>query len=109
MIFTKLVLIHRHYYLMYAPGVALLNAAALSALFPNQKKLIPLILSPLLFLSLAQGLINIEVVSTGDPHMKKIGAIIAQNTSEKEKLLILGGGWGGGCIPPLRSGWALSR
>ena len=36
-VFTKLVLVHRHYYLMYAPGVALLNAAALSALFPNQK------------------------------------------------------------------------
>ena len=95
MIFTKLVLIHRHYYLMYAPGVALLNAAALFALLPNQNKLIPLILSPLLFLSLAQGLIDIEVVSTGDPHMKRMGTIIAQNTSEKDKLLILGGGWGG--------------
>lgn len=94
-IFTKLVLIHRHYYLMYAPGVALLNAAALFALLPNQNKLIPLILSPLLFLSLAQGLIDIEVVSTGDPHMKRMGTIIAQNTSEKDKLLILGGGWGG--------------
>jgi hypothetical protein len=95
MIFTKLVLIHRHYYLMYAPGIALLNAGALSALFPNHKKLIPLILSPLLFLSLVQGLIDIEAVVTGDPHMKKMGTIIAQNTSEKEKLLILGGGLGG--------------
>jgi len=95
MVFTKLVLIHRHYYLMYAPGVALLNAAALSALFPNPKRLIPLILIPLLFLSLAQGLINIEVVATGDPYMKKMGTIIAQNTSAKDKLLILGGGWGG--------------
>ena len=95
MVFTKLVLIHRHYYLMYAPGVALLNAFALSALVPNPKKLIPLILSPLLLLSLVQGLIDIEVVATGDPHMKKIGTIIAQNTSEKDKLLILGGGWGG--------------
>ena len=95
MVFTKLVLIHRHYYLMYAPGVALLNAAALFALFPYPKKLIPLILAPLLLLSLAQGLIDIEVVATGDPHMKKMGTIIAQNTSEKEKLLILGGGWGG--------------
>lgn len=95
MVFTKLVLIHRHYYLMYAPGVALLNAAALFALFPYPKKLIPLILAPLLLLSLAQGLIDIEVVATGDPHMKNMGTIIAQNTSEKEKLLILGGGWGG--------------
>ena len=95
MVFTKLVLIHRHYYLMYAPGVALLNAAALFALFPYPKKLIPLILAPLLLFSLAQGLIDIEVVATGDPHMKNMGTIIAQNTSEKEKLLILGGGWGG--------------
>ena len=95
MVFTKLVLIHRHYYLMYAPGVALLNAAALFALVPYPKKLIPLILAPLLLFSLAQGLIDIEVVATGDPHMKNMGTIIAQNTSEKEKLLILGGGWGG--------------
>ena len=95
LVFTKLVLIHRHYYLMYAPGVALLNAAALFALFPYPKKLIPLILAPLLLLSLAQGLIDIEVVATGDPHMKNMGTIIARNTSEKEKLLILGGGWGG--------------
>ena len=95
LVFTKLVFIHRHYYLMYAPGVALLNAAALFALFPYPKKLIPLILAPLLLFSLAQGLIDIEVVATGDPHMKNMGTIIAQNTSEKEKLLILGGGWGG--------------
>lgn len=95
LIFTRLVFTHRHYYLMFAPAVALLNATALSLWFPRPAKLILFGLAPLLLLSLAQGLINMEVVATGDPYMRRIGALIAAKTLPDEKLLVVGGGWGG--------------
>lgn len=95
LIFTKLVLIHRHYYLIFAPAVALLNASAISACFVNSKKWFSACLAPLLLLSLAQGLISIEVVSTGDPYLRRIGTVVAAKTQLHEKLLVVGGGWGG--------------
>jgi len=98
LIFTKLVFVHRHYYLMFAPAVALLNATALSFLFPHPKKVISFCLAPLLFLSLAQGLVNMEVVATGDPYPKRMGALIAAQTLPYEKVLVIGGGWGGNIL-----------
>jgi len=95
LIFTKLVLIHRHYYLMFSPAIALLNSSALISIFPKPKRWLLLVAAPLLLLSLGQGLINIEVVATSDPYPNRIASIILANTAPSEKLLVLGGGWGG--------------
>jgi hypothetical protein len=101
LVFTKLVLIHRHYYLMFSPAVALLNAYAVSeiwAKFRNQSATKSLFASAavlaLLALSLLQGLMQIEAL-TPDPFMKGIAEVVQKHTQPDEKLLVANGGWGG--------------
>lgn len=95
LIFTKLVLVHRHYYLMYAPGVALLNARALAEILPGANRWTNLGLAVLLGLSLAQGLVGLEAPANGDPFIRKVAGILSSYTRPQEKLLVVGGGWGG--------------
>ena len=103
LIFTKLVLVHRHYYLMFAPAVAMLNAYALGDLI---RRIGPLsvfwnlatnaALTLILLLALVQGLMQIEALTmTPDPFMKTVAAEVAARTSPNEKLLVINGGWGG--------------
>jgi hypothetical protein len=101
LIFTKIVLIHRHYYLMFAPAVALLNCYTLTDLasriqFPNRKTSLfaAAAAAIVLLLSLLQGLMSIEALLP-DPYPKKLAASLKNQTSPTDRLLILNGGWGG--------------
>ena len=103
LIFTKLVLIHRHYYLMFSPAIALLNAYAVSELWQKSRNhsmtrsllasgAVLLILS----LSLLQGLMQIEALNlTADPYMRKLAAKVAAHTTPEDKIVVINGGWGG--------------
>ena len=101
LVFTKLVLIHRHYYLMFSPAVALLNAYAVCELW-RQIQIFSVVKAwfasaavlALLTLSLLQGLMQIEVL-TPDPFMKRMAKIVQDHTRADEKLLVANGGWGG--------------
>jgi hypothetical protein len=103
LVFTKLVLIHRHYYLMFSPAVALLNAYAVSEIwvkFRNHSATKSLLASAamlvLLLLSLLQGLMQIEALSlTADPYMREIAKKVTEHTTPEDKLVVINGGWGG--------------
>ena len=47
------------------------------------------------FAALFQGLIGMKVVQQFDPYQKRIAKLVLDNTKEEDKLLIVGGGWGG--------------
>ena len=100
-IFTKLILIHRHYYLMFAPAVALLNAYALADLLSRLGSLSPFrslvakgIFACGLLLALFQGLMGMEAL-VADDYMRKAADILRQHTSTSERLMVINGGWGG--------------
>ena len=102
LIFSHLVLVHRHYFILYSPAIALLCGNAvirLEALLDPRKTGQNLIATIgilfVVFLSAVQGLIGIEVALDYDPYPKKIAAILREHTSPQDKLLIQGGGWGG--------------
>ena len=101
LIFTKLVLIHRHYYLMFAPAVALLNGYALANLLGRLGPLSPFrrfaakgLVSSGLLLALFQGLMGMEALVTDD-YMRKAAGVLRQHTGTSERLLVINGGWGG--------------
>ncbi len=103
LIFTKLVLIHRHYYLMFSPAIALLNAYAVTELWQHLQNrsttrsvlasgAVLLILS----LSLLQGLMQIEALNlTADPYMRELAKKVVAHTAPEDKLVVINGGWGG--------------
>ena len=102
LVFSHLVLVHRHYYLMFGPSVAVLGAAAAVDLLDRvgdsagiRRVVAGLLLTVVLGLSAVQGLIGIEVVQNYDPYPRQIAALIRQHTQPSEKILIQGGGWGG--------------
>jgi hypothetical protein len=101
LVFAKLVLIHRHYYLMFSPAIALLNAYALWDLWQKVGELtLPrrILASAgalvLLLVSLLQGLMQIDAL-TPDPFMKRVAKAVRQHTEGGNKLLVANGGWGG--------------
>ncbi len=101
LVFTKLVLIHRHYYLMFSPAIALLSAYALRELWQKageltlpRRILASASVLVLLLLSLLQGLMQIDAL-TPDPFMKGVAKAVRQNTEPSNKLLVANGGWGG--------------
>ena len=105
LVFTKLVLIHRHYYALYAPAAALITGAAIASLenrlsLANSiKKHLFVALSGIgLFIATIQGLIGMEVVLNFDPYMKQAAAEIRKHVSAEDKILVLGGGWGGDAL-----------
>jgi hypothetical protein len=103
LIFTRIILVHRHYYLLFSPAVALLNTYAVAHilhLWSPRRTLVSIfgmvLGAALLGLSLLQGLVQIEALNmTPDPYMKKTAAVLAAQTSPQDKLLVLNGGWGG--------------
>jgi len=104
LIFTKLILVHRHYYLMFSPAIALLNGYAIYALWQQARPfsrikriLVSVGMITLLMLSLIQGLMQIEAL-TPDPFMKSMADIVQDKTQPKNKLIIANGGWGGNLL-----------
>ncbi|HTV76081.1 MAG TPA: hypothetical protein VMD57_03710, partial [Candidatus Baltobacteraceae bacterium] len=99
LVFTHLVLHHWHYYLMFAPAVAMLCAEGLfileARIFPQgPKPAMSFFVSALVGLSLLQGLMAMREL-TYDPYPAQIAGIIRRNTAPSDKLVIIGGGWGG--------------
>jgi hypothetical protein len=99
MVFSQLVLHHWHYYLMFAPAVAMLCAEGWSVLeakiFPQGPKFAAsFFVSVLIGLSLLQGLMGMREL-TYDPYPAQMADIIRQHTTAADKLVITGGGWGG--------------
>ena len=99
LVFSHLVLHHWHYYLMFTPAVALLFAEGLAVLemrFAPQssKPAFSIFVSGLIGLSLLQGLMGMKSL-TYDPYPAKMADIIRQETAPTDKLVVIGGGWGG--------------
>ncbi len=108
MVFFNLVTIHRHYYLIFSPGMAIaagLGAFRLEALWRARAGAAGLsrlaaagtvpFAGMILFLSLGQGLIGMEVVGFYDGYGKRVAKLIAEHTREEDRLLVCGGSWGG--------------
>lgn len=98
-VFSHLVLVHKHYFILYSPAVALLCGTAalkLEELFGSGRRflVIPALWS-ILLLCAVQGLMGIKIVLDYDSYPHRISQIIDANTTPEDKLLIEGGGWGG--------------
>lgn len=101
MIFSHLVLVHRHYYLMFSPAIAMLCA---QAVVDFEDSVIQRVASRrrvwfgtvpiLLGLSLFQGLVGMKAVEY-DPYANRIAALIQKYTTESDRLLVQNGGLGG--------------
>jgi hypothetical protein len=99
LVFSHLVLVHWHYYLIFTPAVTLLCAEGLAVFemrfAPQSTKLaFSLFVSGLLGLSLLQGLMGMRSL-TYDPYPAKMADLIRVHTVPTDKLVIIGGGWGG--------------
>jgi len=99
LVFTHLVLHHWHYYLMFAPATALLCAEGLGILTARispqgTKPSAAFFIFGLLGLALLQGLMAMRQL-TYDPYPARIAGLIRQHTVPADKLVIVGGGWGG--------------
>jgi hypothetical protein len=102
LIFFHLVLHHTHYYLMFAPGLALFCAPAavqlhetLARLLKGRKVAALLLLLTVLTLSTLQGLAGLHFVLYFDKYPRAMAELIDQHTSKLDKLVIQGGGFGG--------------
>jgi hypothetical protein len=102
LIFSHLVLHHRHYYLMFSPAIAMLCAQAVVDFedsvirpVPSRRGVWVSAFAILLSLSLAQGLVGMKIVEYYDPYPGRIAAIIQKYTTQSDRLLIENGGWGG--------------
>jgi hypothetical protein len=90
---------------MFAPAAALALGGAISWLdqYIVPKMKIPAALSHfaiaiILAVSLIQGSVGREVVLQFDPFPKKAARSLAEHTSPQDRLLIVGGGWGGNLL-----------
>jgi hypothetical protein len=102
LIFFHLVLHHTHYYLMFAPAVAILCAQAAARL---EERLAPMgdrtaraglvMVMFALGLSTVQGVIGRHAIVFFDPYPAAMANLIRQHTDPSDKLVIQGGGWGG--------------
>lgn len=102
LVFAHLVLHHSHYFLMLAPACALALGGVL-ALVEKQFFSSPNCFRGLAYVgvfvgltgSLFQGMIGREVVGQFDPYFKQVAEVVAQHTVPTDRLLVVGGGWGG--------------
>lgn len=102
LVFTHLVLVHRHYFILYSPAIALLCASSivqLEGLMDARRiwrnALAGAGLLAVLFISAVQGLMGIEISLGYDPYPAKVAAAVREHTRPEDRLLIHGGGWGG--------------
>lgn len=100
-VFTHLVLIHRHYYIIFAPLVAwsfgcIITKIQTQFLTTSARKFFFLIAVPLtLFLATAQGLILMEIPLRFDPYPAQIAQRVDSLLPAQAKAVIQNGGWGG--------------
>jgi hypothetical protein len=101
LVFTQLVLVHWHYYLMYCPAVALLCGSTLARWESFWAREIPQAWLRLTFagtalaLSATDGLITMKVSIYYDYYPKEMSEIIRDHTRAQDRLVIFGGDWGG--------------
>jgi hypothetical protein len=101
LVFTNLVLVHWHYYLMCCPAVAMLCGVTLSRwdeLWAQQmpQSWLRLTLTGLaLVLSAVDGLISMKVSIYYDGYPKEMSSLIRQYTQPNDRLVLFGGDWGG--------------
>jgi len=102
LVFTNLVLVHSHYYLMCCPPVALLCGATLArwegfwAQEMPKPSLRLILAGAVMVLSAIDGLIVIKIAGVYDYFPQEAGALIRQHTKPQDKLIVYGeGDWGG--------------
>jgi hypothetical protein len=101
LVFTQLVLVHWHYYLMYCPAVALLCGSTLARWENFWAQEMPqtwlrLTLAGLaLTLSAVDGLTAMKVSIYYDRYPREMSDLIRAHTTPQDKLVIYGGDWGG--------------
>lgn len=104
MVFTHLVLVHSHYYLMLCPAMAMLCGAAacrVEAVLPPAWTTSILFVPGvglLLVLGAVQGMIDSKIALQYDRYPARIAEFIQRYTKPNDKLLIQGGGWGGDAL-----------
>ena len=100
LVFAQLVLHHWHYFILFAVPVALLCADAVVWIeervpAPKRPWLVAAGAFIALALSAAQGLISSDLTLFFDPYPKHVAALMAAHSQPAERLLVIGGGWGG--------------
>jgi 4-amino-4-deoxy-L-arabinose transferase-like glycosyltransferase len=101
LVFSHLVLHHRHYYLFYSPAIAILCAEGITKLEGKiaadyrQRSIFTALLGAILGLATIQGLMGIKIISGYDPYVVRIERVLREQTSPQDKLLLQGDGWGG--------------
>ena len=100
-VFSHLVLHHHQYFLMYSLPAALLMApvvadgwSRLSAVWRWPQPMLVVALVVIAFLGVLQGLIGLESIHQ-DPYRASIAQRLQEHTSPPDRLLVIGGGWGG--------------
>ena len=101
LVFTRLVLVHQHYYIIFSVPAAMLCAEAavwvenkLFASGNTKKWCFELLLFGTLFVSSVQGLMGLEIVQNYDPYRYRIAKIIQTHTFPDDKLVVQSDGWG---------------
>ena len=101
-VFSHLVLHHSHYYLMFSPAVALAMGGGwmwlMEKCFHGEGQGTSVAGTGLIlitFAALFQGLIGMKVVQQFDPYPIEIAKKIENYTTKEDRILIIGGGWGG--------------
>jgi len=101
LVFTHLVLVHRHYYLIFAPAAALALAGVIAQLKANSRwsgkqwMVAQTAIALALMLSIAQGLMVMEVPLRFDPYPAEIADRVSKLLPPDAKPLVQNGGWGG--------------
>ena len=102
LVFTNLVLIHTHYYLMCCPPVAMLCGATLARWedFATQELPNPLlrfgVAGAVLVFSAIDGTIAMKIANDYDYFPQEAAVLIRQHTRPEDKLIVYGeGNWGG--------------
>ena len=112
LVFSHLVLVHRHYYVLYSLGVAICLGSGFLWLETKFQQTFstwlapafPIILAVAISLSTVQGLMGMKVLLNYDTYPEKMARIIRDHVAPTEKILIDGGGWGDMLIRSGRDG-----
>jgi hypothetical protein len=101
LVFTHVVLVHWHYYLMVCPAVAMFCAAGLRRLEQaeiggwGQTPLFAGAVGVALVLAAFQGMIDAKIAMQFDRYPTQIAAILRKYTLPTDRLIVEGGSWAG--------------
>jgi hypothetical protein len=101
LVFTHLVLVHWHYYLMCCPAVAMLCGVTLTRWEKFWAQEMPKtwlrfsLMGLILIFSTIDGVIATKISIYYDPYPQQMSSLIRQNTKPDDKLVLYGGDWGG--------------